>query len=139
MRDRYHREFKHAWQDAKEKGFGLMDMGHKVRVDPEKLAFLSPSGKYQKMRSEIQLRTLLRSLQKIYEEKFAGHTDPYSFDLLVGDGTIRPEFFERLARAGEICTLKYVLGHEDGGLNLDKHSTIIKGKKHFVWERGGDD
>jgi len=134
MRDKYHREFKHAWQDAKEKGFGLMDMGHKVRVDPDKLAFLSPSGKYQKMRSEIQLRTLLRSLQKIYTEKFGDTPDPYSFDLK------EPErFFERLARAGEICTLKYVLGHEDGGLNLDKHSTIIKGKKHFVWERGGDD
>jgi len=135
MRDRYHREFKHAWADAKEKGFGLMDMGHKVRIDPEKLAFLSPSGKYQKMRSEIQVRTLLRELQKIYEKKFAGHTDPYSFDLL----KLPDRFFERLARAGEICTLKYVLGYEDGGLNIDRRSTIIKGKKHFVWESGGDD
>jgi len=43
-------------------------------------------------------------------------------------------FVERMIRAVEICTLKHVLNKEGGSLNINKRSSIVKGRRGFLWE-----
>lgn len=133
MKIKYKKEFKKAWKDSKKNGLGIFDQNTKKRIDPEGLVFISPSGEKEKVkpRKEIQLRRDLMLIEKVYKEKFKKCTNPYCLDLFKEDEGL---FVERLIRAVEICSLKYVLNKEDGGLNISKRMSIVKGRRSFLWE-----
>jgi len=122
-------EMDKAWKDAAKNGFGLYcpELGKRINID--NLIFVWKGEKEKKMRDEIALRRDLIITEKIYKEKFSDQS-PYEKDLLVKDPG---KFIERMIRAVEICTLKYVLGN-GGGLNTDKESTVTEGRNKFLWE-----
>ena len=75
-------------------------------------------------------------IEKIYKEKFAKNkcsccSSPYDLKLFRKDPGL---FVERLIRAVEICTMKYVLNIPDGNLNINKRPSIVKGRRSFLWE-----
>ena len=125
------KESKKAFKDAKEKGFGLIDGKTLKRIDPEALVFIWDSNeKVKDMQKRVVLERDLMIVKKIFKEKF-NDDNPYDLKLFRKDPG---EFIERMIRAVEICTLNYVLNKGEGTLNKSKDSTIIKGKKKFVWE-----
>ena len=135
------KEFDKAWKDAQKLGVGVFDPILKKRIDVEKLSFLwvAPGGKKTKppkLRSEIELRRGLVIIEKAYKEKFATSKcaccgSPYDLKLFNKDVGL---FVERLIRAVEICTMRYVLNLPEGDLNINKRSSIIKGRRRFMWE-----
>ncbi len=130
------KEFIKSNKDAKKLGLGVYDPILKKRIDITKLAFIwpCPAGKLHKppkLRKEIELRSRLQIIKKVFQEKFGKDTDPYDLKLFKKDEGL---FVERLIRAVEICTMNYVLNLPGGSLNLNKCCSIIKGRKKFVWE-----
>lgn len=129
------KEFEKAWEDAQKLGVGVFDPVLEKRIDVEKLSFLwvAPNGKKvkpPKLRKEIELRSRLVIIKKIYKEKF-GNDSPYDLKLFRKDEGL---FVERLIRAVEICTMGYALNLPDGNLNINKCSSITKGRRSFMWE-----
>ena len=135
------KEFEKAWKDAQKLGVGVFDPILKKRIDVEKLTFLwvasdGKRAKPPKLRSEIELRRGLVIIEKIYKEKFAKNkceccSSPYDLKLFNKDAGL---FVERLIRAVEICTLRHVLSLPEGSLNINKRSSITKGRRRFLWE-----
>lgn len=137
MTDEFRKEFDKVNKDAECLGLGVFDSVNKKRIDVEKLTFLwkCSAGKLHKppkIRKEIELRSRLVIIEKIYKEKFGKDTDPYDLKLFREDEGL---FVERLIRAVEICTMNYVLNIPNGSLNINKRPSIIKGRRSFVWER----
>ncbi len=132
MKKKTDTEFNKAWKDAKEKGLGVFDPVLKLRIEADRLAFIGPTGKEIKVkpRKELQLRRDLMLIEKVYKEKFAKCMNPYCLELFKEDEGL---FVERLIRAAEICTLKYVLNC-GGALNINKRPSIVKGRRNFIWE-----
>lgn len=131
----FKKEFDKAWNDAQRLGVGVFDPVLKKRVNVESLSFLynCPAGKIHKppkLRTEIELRRGLAIIKKVYKEKF-GDDSPYDLKLFKKDEGL---FIERMIRAVEICTMNYVLNLPNGNLNLNKNSSIIKGRRRFMWE-----
>ena len=129
------KEINKAWKDAKENGLGVIDPILKKRINVESLSFLwvHPDGKVKKppkMRKEIELRRGLLIIEKVYKEKFVKDS-PYDLELFKKDPGL---FVERLIRAVEICTMRYVLNQPDGSLNINKRCSIVKGRRAFLWE-----
>lgn len=136
----YRKEFDKAWKDAQKLGVGVFCPILKKRINIETLSFLwvAPDGKKTKppkLRKEIELRSRLAIIEKIYKEKFAkgkcACCSPYDLKLFRKDSGL---FVERLIRAVEICTMKYVLNLPNGNLNINKRPSIIKGRRRFMWE-----
>jgi len=128
-------EISKAMKDCEKNEFGIFDMEHKVRIKPEALSFFwncscGKTRKPPKIRKEIELRANLNIIMKVYKEKFKG-VSPYDLKLFKKDEGL---FVERMIRAVEICTLKYVL-NLDGTLNKNKHCSITKGRRRFLWEQ----
>jgi len=121
-------EWDKAYKDAEKNGLGIMDMKTGTHIDGTNLAFLWPSGKAKKPQKEVVLQRDLITIEKIYKEKF-GTTSPYDIQLFNMDVG---HFIERLIRATEICTMKYVL-NKGGALNKCK-ATITRGRRKFLWE-----
>lgn len=131
----FKKEFDLAWEDAQKKGLGVFDPTLKKRIKAEGLSFLwvHSDGKIKKppkIRKEIELRRGLMLIEKIYKEKFS-KDNPYDLKLFNKDAGL---FVERLIRAVEICTLRYVLNLPEGNLNINKRPSIIKGRRRFMWE-----
>lgn len=108
-----------------------MKNGKIVSLDSDRIIYYW-NGK-QTHKGKKELSNLYRQLQdcmKIYRAKF-GKTSPYSLGLFNKNPA---HFVERMIRAAEICTLKYALGIDGGGLNISKRATVIKGTHGFVWE-----
>ena len=124
-------EIKKAMLDAKKFGVGLYDTTIKKRIDINNLTFITePYKVLKKLKPEVQLRASLIAIQKIQEEKFPNQS-PYDLELFKKDEGL---FVERLIRAVEICTLKYALNIESSALNINKKSSVIKGRTRFLWE-----
>ncbi len=130
------KEFDKAWKDAKKLGVGVIDPHLKKRINIEDLTFIrvasdGKKGKFPKLKSEIELRSRLAIIKKIYKEKFKNCTNPYCLTLFKKDEGL---FVERLIRAVEICTMNYALNLPEGNLNMNKRPSIIKGRRQFLWE-----
>ena len=115
-------------KDVLEKGVAVFDVKNKTVIDMDNLAFfwLHRPGK---VRSKLQLCSGLARILKIYKGKF-GVTSPYDLELYHKDPAL---FIERMIRAAEICTLKYVLNLDGGGLN-DSTTSLVFGKNQMHWE-----
>lgn len=125
-------ELNKAMEDAKIYGFGCYDTESGLRIQPDKLTFVWNDKKKRKLVEEVKLHSNLLQLEKIYKEKYGILDIGGSMEL--GLFNADPEaFVERLIRAVEICTLRYVLG-VGGGLNLSKRQEIVKGHRKFIWE-----
>jgi hypothetical protein len=119
--------------DTQKKGIGIYDQEHKLRIDPEALAFFNQNGDENKAkpRTKVELTQDLVALERIFKKKYGSRwADPYDIRLYGKDPA---KFVEMLIRATEICTLNYVLRTGLGALNKN-NSTIVKGNKHFIWE-----
>lgn len=123
------KEMRLVMSDVREHGLGIYDPKLKKRIDATGLCLMWDSDAPIRVRKEFVLLRDLAIVKKIYKEKF-GAQSPYDLALFEKDPGL---FAERLIRAVEICTLNYVL-NKGGALNKDKNSTIIKGRKKFVWE-----
>lgn len=121
-------EMDKVWKDVRENNFGIFDIETKRRVNPEMLQFFWNTGMEQrKIKEEVMLHRDLMIIEKMYNEKFGKQSHPLSLDLFND-----PEkFVERLIRAVEICTLRYVL-NKGGALNKCP-CHIIKTPIEFVW------
>ena len=129
------KEYSKAMKDIPKMGVGVFDPITKKRIDITNLAIFynCPAGKVHKppkLRTEIELRSRFEIIEKVYKEKF-GDDSPYDLKLFKKDEGL---FVERLIRAVEICTMNYVLNLPDGCLNLNKSSSIVKGRRRFLWE-----
>ena len=122
------KEMKKVFDDVKKGGFGIFDSESKKRINPNTLAFFWDSEKKRKIKRAVVLHRDLMVIEGIYKNKFKNQ-DSYDLKLFEKDCGL---FVERLIRAVEICTLKYVLN--TGGALNKFNSTIIKGRKKFVWE-----
>ena len=120
-------EWDKAYKDSIVNGFGVYDPILKKRIDSEHLVFIWPGEGKKRMQKELVINRSLMVLEKIYNEKFVD--DPYELKLFNKDKDL---FVERLIRAVEICTLRWVLS-KGGVLNMNKH-TVTKGRKRFLWE-----
>jgi hypothetical protein len=133
MNQKDKKELKKLDQDIKKHRFAVLDQEHWIRIDPEQLAFFTRhGGKLEKMpRTKVQLVQDLTALERIFVKKFGNRwVNVYDMEMLKKDPA---KFTERMIRAAEICTLNYVLQTGLGGLN--KHNdSLVKGKKHFLWE-----
>lgn len=122
-------EMQLAMQDMQKHGFGVYDPKSKKRIDITALCLMWDDKLPVRVRKEFVLTRDLAIIKKIFREKF-GSQNPYDLELFQSDPGL---FVERLIRAVEICTLSFVL-NKGGVLNKDLGSTIIKGRKKFVWE-----
>ncbi len=119
---------KKVFDDVKKRGFGIFDSESMKRVNPKALAFFWDTEKERKIKRAVVLHRDLMVIKGIYKKKFKNQ-DSYDLKLFEKDSGL---FVERLIRAVEICTLEYVLN--TGGALNKFNSTIIKGRKKFVWE-----
>ena len=129
-KDNFKLEWDKAHENAKKVGLGIIDGVNKVCVEAGNLIFLWPEGEAKGLKDEVVLQRDLMAIEKIYKEKFGKNTDSYEIKLYEQD---IGHAIERLIRATEICTLKYVL-NKGGALNKCKGCTITKGRKSFLWE-----
>ncbi|KKL73226.1 hypothetical protein LCGC14_2077000 [marine sediment metagenome] len=121
-----------AMRDAKKFGLGIIDQETGKRINPETLAFFWTGKQKMKLQKEVVLQRNFAVIKKVYKEKFGKKcSNPYCLELFKEDIGL---FVERLIRAVEICTMGYVLNDGNGTLNLNKCSTIVKGRKGFLWE-----
>jgi succinate dehydrogenase flavin-adding protein (antitoxin of CptAB toxin-antitoxin module) len=105
--------------------------GKIVSLDSDRIVYYWNGKKTTRDKKELShLFRQLQDCEKIYHSKY-GKTSPYSLALFKKSPA---QFTERTIRAAEICTLKYALGVDGGGLNISKRATIIKGTHVFVWE-----
>ena len=127
-------EFDEVWKDVEKLGVGVYDPHLKKRINIEDLAFFrvakDKKKKFPKLRTEIELRSRLAIIKKVYKEKFKNKS-PYELKLFKKDEGL---FVERLIRAVEICTMSYVLNLPEGNLNINKRPSIVKGRRRFLWE-----
>ena len=121
---------KKVWEDVHESGLGIFDNILKKRIKPEALAFFYKDGEGTgKLKDEVLLHRGLYQLEKIFEKKFSKDNNPYDIKLYKNN----PELFmERLIRATEICTLRYVL-NKDGALNTNEKG-LEKIRTRFKWK-----
>ena len=84
MTKKLEKEMKKSEEDVKRIGFGLLDMEEKRRVNPEKLAFMWPSGKPPGLMQEVVLQRNFAVIKKVYKEKF-GTDSPYDLELFRKD------------------------------------------------------
>lgn len=125
------KEWNKAQNHAKKHGFGIYDTKLHLFINPMNLSFIWRGlfPKRKKMYEEVKLHRDLLTIEKIYKKKF-NNEDPMELGLFKKDIEL---FVERMIRAVEICTLKYVL-NAGGGLNVLQRMNILKGKRKFVWE-----
>lgn len=118
-----------VWDDVNKKGFGIYDSVLKKRIKAEALAFFYKNGEGTgQLKEEVLLHRGLYQLEKIYNKKFGNDNNPYDIKLLNKNPDL---FMERLIRATEICTLRYVL-NKDGALNTSE-ATLKKFRKRLKW------
>lgn len=122
-------EMNKVFKDVKGKGYGIFNIKTKKRVDPEDLSIII-NGDCKDMRPELSLRKNLKLIENVYKEKF-GNDCPYDLELFKKDEGL---FVERLIRAVEICSLRYVLRMRNGALNTCKKLSMVKGRRMFLWE-----
>lgn len=123
------KEMKIVMEDVKNSGFGVLDTKTKKRIDVTRLALFWEGERKVEVKRLFVLCKDLAAIEEIYKKKFP-YECPYDLKLFEKDPGL---FVERLIRATEICTMKYVL-NRGGVLNKGIDSTIIKGRKKFVWE-----
>lgn len=124
------KEMNKVWKDVKKNNFGVYDPELKKRINPMNLAFFWGTEKKNKIRQELVLHRDLGIIEDIYKKRFGTNGE----GALSLDKWSDPELFvERLIRAVEICTLRYVL-NKGGYLNKYSRMSIVKGKRSFIWE-----
>ncbi len=122
-------------QDVQNQGFGIYNIQTKKRVNIEDLSVIRGDKKI--VRNEMELLQELKQIEKVFDAKFNSDKNkdnpcgnPYCLELFNKDPGL---FVERLIRATEICSLRWVL-NRGGALNTTMEATIVKGRKKFLWE-----